>query len=145
MVPFRSTEQGLLFFVTQRADDHRWQWVGGGVEEGETISEGAAREASEELGQSFVLVARLDSQSSVPANHFRSHIDWPSDLFVVPEYSFAARIDDPIVLSEEHSRGKWVGFEEANGLLSWDSNRTALYELNLRLEQGLLESRFVER
>lgn len=38
-----------------------------------------------------------------------------------------------ISLSKEHFNYKWLCFEEAVTLLKWDSNKTALWELNKRL------------
>jgi broad specificity phosphatase PhoE len=38
-----------------------------------------------------------------------------------------------ITLSREHTDYRWVAYAEAARLLRWDSNRTALWELNERL------------
>ncbi len=39
------------------------------------------------------------------------------------------------MLSHEHIELKWECFENADSLLNWDSNKTALWELNERLLQ----------
>ena len=50
------------------------------------------------------------------------------------ERAFGVRLDDQIIaLSGEHTEYQWVTYEEAVKLLRWDSNRTALWELNERL------------
>ena len=36
----------------------------------------------------------------------------------------------PIVLSHEHTELVWLPYKEARERLQWDSNKTALYELN---------------
>ena len=39
-----------------------------------------------------------------------------------------------LALSQEHDMIRWLSFEEATRLLTWDSNRVALWELNERLK-----------
>lgn len=64
---------------------------------------------------------------------------WGSDIFVVPEYSFGAEVEsEDIRPSDEHVGFEWVSYEEAQGQLKWDSNKTALYELDCRLKKSLL-------
>lgn len=41
-----------------------------------------------------------------------------------------------IELSHEHTESVWLTYEETNNKLKWDSNRTALYELNCRLMEA---------
>ena len=41
-----------------------------------------------------------------------------------------------IELSHEHTECVWLTYEETNNKLKWDSNRTALYELNCRLMEA---------
>ena len=36
-------------------------------------------------------------------------------------------------LEDEHTECVWLSYDEATEKLKWDSNRTALYELNCRL------------
>ena len=36
-------------------------------------------------------------------------------------------------VSDEHLDCDWLSYEEAMARLTWDSNKTALYELNCRL------------
>ncbi|MFL1005138.1 NUDIX pyrophosphatase, partial [Vibrio parahaemolyticus] len=57
--------------------------------------------------------------------------------FVVPEYSFSARVSTEPQLSNEHTKFRWCGFQEASELLKYDSNRIALWELNQRLNSNL--------
>jgi dATP pyrophosphohydrolase len=60
-------------------------------------------------------------------------------VFVVDELSFAVELwpGDAIVISEEHAEFTWLSLAEASARLRWDSNRTALWELNERLRRGL--------
>jgi dihydroneopterin triphosphate diphosphatase len=59
---------------------------------------------------------------------------------VVTERAFGVYLDDDqdITLASEHTEYRWVPYEEASRLLRWDSNRTALWELNERLRRDTI-------
>ena len=61
---------------------------------------------------------------------------WGPDIYVIPEYAFAVEIisNDNIQLSNEHKEYKWVEYDEAMKKLKYDSNKTALWELNERIK-----------
>lgn len=77
----------------------------------------------------------LDAVASVPAFHFPDRDLWGPNVYVVLERAFGIHLngDLTIVLSREHTEYQWVAYEQASQLLKWDSNRTALWELNERL------------
>ena len=95
------------------------------------------REAGEEAGiPSKSRWLLLDSKASVARTAFPSATHWPPTLFVVPEHSFAVDATGrDIVLSNEHDEVRWLPFEQAAKLLTWDSNKVALWELNERLKE----------
>ncbi|WP_347343498.1 NUDIX hydrolase [Jatrophihabitans telluris] len=111
--------------------------MAGGVEATEGPEDTARRELQEELTlKHAVPVFRLDSVSSIPAYHF-DRSSWALDMYVVPEFAFAADLTGQQVrLSDEHSALRWLPYEDAHELLTWDSNRTALWELDQRLRRG---------
>lgn len=80
-------------------------------------------------------IIQLTSMAYVPANVFaeKHRKLWPAGTFVIPEFAFAFQCDSDVVLSYEHSGFKWLHYDEAIERLTWDSNKTALYELNCRL------------
>jgi dATP pyrophosphohydrolase len=141
VLPFRRLSDGRVgYAIFLRADnpaDPFWQGVAGGVEGEETLIEAARRELREETG--LAPPARgwiaLDARASVPAIVFRDSQLWGSDTFVVHEYAFGVDVSDgdEIALSHEHSEFRWLEFDAASQLLRYDSNRTALWELNERL------------
>ena len=61
---------------------------------------------------------------------------WPSDTIVIPEYTFGFECTSEMALSREHTGLEWMTYDDAISRLTWDSNKTALYELNFRLLKG---------
>ena len=134
VIPFRRTPAGPEFAVLKRSDAGYWQFVAGGGEDGEAPVQAAQRETKEEVGISGDLTP-LDSLSTVPKECFAVADFWSKDVHVVPEYCFAIDVGArEISLSWEHTECRWVDYVEAFGLLKWDSNRNALWELNERLK-----------
>ena len=142
VLPFRLDARGQIeVAVLRRAEPPMWQFVSGGVEEGESLEEAAARELFEELGIRDVPLMKLDAHACVPAAALGGHrVQWPEDLFVVPERCFAVALPAgaALRLSAEHDEARWVSPAQATGLLTWDSNRVALQELCERLDRGQL-------
>jgi dATP pyrophosphohydrolase len=62
-----------------------------------------------------------------------------NDIVVIPEYSFAVEVrNERIKISSEHTRFEWLSFQEACNQLYWDSNKTALWELDYKLKNNLI-------
>ena len=138
VIPFRRRARDrYVFGVLRRTDDSSWQGVAGGGEQGERPAEAAVREAEEELGLARrCQVFKLSTIASVPAECFSACTEWPADTYVVPEYAFAVDCTGARVrLSLEHDQMRWVAARTARRLLRWDSNRTAVWELERRLER----------
>ena len=58
---------------------------------------------------------------------------------VIPEYTFAVRMDTTIwELSQEHTEYEWVDYNTALKRLRYDSNKTALWELDSKIKLGTL-------
>lgn len=136
MIPFRRTETRLEFAVLRRSEEGWWQFVADGGEEEETPIQAALRETGEEIG---IWDARgwitLDSMSAIPKCNFGAADSWDPSLYVTPEYCFAVDAgSQALTLFREHEECRWVPCDEAYGLLRWDSNRIALWELNERLK-----------
>jgi len=141
VLPFRKTIHGKIdFAVFNRSDNRFWQFISGGGEEDETWEQAAKREAWEEGGIPTILTfLPLQTEATVPVYHFAEHINWPKNLYVIREHSFAVDCNGiNLKISDEHSDFKWLEYEEALSRLHWDSNKTALWELNLRLIQNNL-------
>lgn len=137
VLPYRATPGGSReYAVFRRSDDFQWQGVAGGGEEGESPLDAAERELLEESGLgSESPLFQLDTRDTVPAQIFAAWSQWPTGTYVIPQYFFAVDCGGRAIrLSEEHTAFCWVPYEQAQRLLRYDSNRTALGELEARLE-----------
>jgi len=131
-IPYKWKEDKLLYCVFRRTDSDIWQFIAGGGEDDETPAAAAKREIFEESGIVTDNVKKLISMCHIPSNIYRTEhrMCWDADLYVLPEYSFAFECTDDIKISHEHTEYVWLSFEDATERLRYDSNRTALYELN---------------
>ncbi|MCL2488433.1 MAG: NUDIX pyrophosphatase [Oscillospiraceae bacterium] len=112
------------------------QFIAGGGEDNETPLQAAIREVFEESGINNAKFQQLTSICYIPTNIFSESQRqiWGMDVFVIPEYSFGAEVkSESVNISNEHIGFKWVSYDEAINQLKWDSNKTALFELNCKL------------
>ena len=136
-IPYRIIDGSLRYCVFHRADHDQWQFIAGGGENSETPLDAAKRETFEESGIRSDKWIELKSLAYLPVTIIsekrRQH--WNKDMYVIPEYTFGFECKHGIALSHEHTECVWLSYDEANQKLKWDSNRTALYELNCRLNE----------
>ena len=134
-IPYRITNEKFLYCVFHRSDHDQWQFVAGGGENNETPEQAAKREIFEESGVVAENVTPLTTMCYVTADCFseKARANWSRDTYVIPEYSFAFECSDNVVISREHTEYAWLTYEETIARLKWDSNKTALYELDNRL------------
>ena len=119
------------YAMLQRSDNPLyWQGVSGGVRDKETPKQAALRVSAYEAG--------TPANSTIYEQHFKtflprtifSGVDWHQDILLVPQYYFAIPFSGNLRLSEQHTAYKWCGYEEAMRLIYWQSQQTALFELN---------------
>ena len=142
----RKPKQVLVFLYRKNEDENYeycifyrkrlkfWQGISGGVEDNESLIETVKREVFEETGIIVNDIYQLSTVSSLPVVDVIGEFFWGNDVYVVPEYSFGVPLENyDIHLSNEHKEYKWYLFDEAYEKLKFDSNKTALWELNQRL------------
>lgn len=136
--PYRKCKKSEYeFCVFYRKKMNIWQGIAGGVEDNENPLQTAIREVFEETGINNCKFNQLSATSTIPVVNITGEYTWGDNVYVVNEYSFGVdATDQEINLSNEHKEYKWVNYEDAMKLLSFDSNKTALWELNERLKNN---------
>lgn len=136
--PYKKENEEYKFAIFLRDNMKVWQGICGGGEEGETILETAKRETFEESGlRTDSKFIQLDTTTTIPVIAITGEFSWGEDVYIVKEYCFGVNAENQeIKLSGEHSEYKWLNYEEARKLLKWDSDKTALWELNERLKRN---------
>lgn len=153
IILFKRKDKEINFAVFERNNDKKTkQFISGGVDGNETITETAIRELSEEVNlfkESYELY-KLDSKGDIPVSVYdetknKDQYSW-KDVSFVKEYSFAAEItnenfniDLQGVLQSEHVNFSWLTKEKALGKLTHESNKEALKELYDRIETNTLK------
>jgi 8-oxo-dGTP pyrophosphatase MutT (NUDIX family) len=106
----------LLVLERSQARGGYWNLVAGGVEDGESATEAAARELEEETGlRASVRPLGLDLQYEGPSGPVRV------DSFVAD----ATPAWEP-ALDDEHVAYRWCDLDEAVGLLAYEEPRVAV-------------------
>lgn len=141
---FRPSKNGYEYALFQRSDSKFcWQGVCGGLEDNETLEEGARREIFEEAGiNEHLPLYPLESISYLPDNIFSNdeRAIWGNDIVVIPMYFFAMPFNGEIQLSEEHIAVKWLPYKSAYDLIYYQDQQIALYELNEKLQRNLFHT-----
>lgn len=134
--PFVREKGVYLYAIFKRRDLKFWQGISGGGEDKETPVEAAKREVFEEakIEKSSKFIA-LDSMTTIPIANVGNY-KWKEGVFVLPEHSFGVEVfSKDLKIGKEHSAYKWLSYEKAEQLLKYDSNKTAFWELNYRLNR----------
>lgn len=142
IIPYRIKDKNVQFCIFKRKDLEFWQWISGGVEDfDENLYAAAKREIFEETGvDSNLELTQLECITKIPVVNIVKEFRWGNDIFYADEYSFSVKFDNiDIVLSDEHSLYSWMSFEEAKKLLKYDSNKSALWELNEKIKSGIIK------
>jgi dATP pyrophosphohydrolase len=123
------------YAVLRRTDAGFWQGVTGGGEDDETPLDAARREAFEETGiapdSPFL---KLDTVEPVRVTEFNVGDLWGDEVYVIPQYCFGVLAKErQLTLSPEHTEYRWLRYDEADRLLKYDGNKTALWELDRKV------------
>jgi dATP pyrophosphohydrolase len=137
IIPYRKIDDKIEYCIFKRKDMNAWQWIAGGAEDfDKNILESAKREFWEETNIKDVSLQQLEMTCKIPVVNVVKDFMWGEDVFYSEEYAFSANItDEKIELSNEHTEYKWVDYSEARSLLKYDSNKSALWELDTKLKR----------
>ena len=140
VLPYRQVTAGFEYALFRRADAAYWQGVAGGGEAGESPLRAACRETAEETGLTGDLdFVALDARATVPVVYVTGEFTWGPKVLVIPEFAFGVRaVEDGFTLSDEHTEYGWFSADGAAKAVRWDSNRTAVWELDHRLRHDLV-------
>ncbi|MBU0547039.1 MAG: NUDIX pyrophosphatase [Patescibacteria group bacterium] len=131
--PYIKTGRGYLYAIFKRKDLKFWQGISGGGENNETPIKAAKREVFEEAKIKRSKFIKLDSMTTIPIDCVGNY-KREKNILVLPEYSFGVEMSSKeLVIGKEHSGYKWLSYKKARELLKYDSNKSALWELNYRL------------
>lgn len=130
IIIFKKLDHAVFFLLLQRNQEKGgfWQPITGGVKEGENLLQAAERELGEETG--IKNYRRIIKNVHVFA--------FESDEYgILKEHVFGVEVDpDSIIkLSPEHVASKWCSLDEADTLLKYENNKTALRKLAALLER----------
>lgn len=74
----------------------------------------------------------------IPKTCFSEHKK-NKDIYVIPEYCFAVLLkDEKLIISKEDLEYCWLNYKEAMNCLKYDSNKTALWELKEKINDGVI-------
>ena len=144
VILYKIESNKILYGIFYRNSHPIWQFISGGGENREEPIETVIREIKEEtsLNVEKRKIEKLDSKTTIPVLNITGEYTWGENVYVVPEYSYAIEVKDEdgnIHLSNEHKEYKWVEYDEALEKLKYDSNKTALWELNEKLNKRTKE------
>ena len=134
--PFIKQAGKYYYAIFKRRDLGIWQGIAGGGEGNEKPIEAMRREAYEEasIGKKARYI-RLASMATIPAVNICG-LKW-GDIIMIPELAFGVEaLSKELKISNEHTQYLWLGCESAIKKLKYDSNKSALYELDYRLKNG---------
>ena len=142
ILPYQRTGNRIRYCIFKRSDLPFWQFIAGGGEDADRSPLAAAmREAFEEAGiPESEKYAVLETRCSISAECFpAARRLWGAECLVIPEYAFAVEVPGGAVrLSHEHREFEWADYNTALQKLRYDSNKTALWELDQKIKMGLI-------
>ena len=140
IIPYRNIGDKIEYCIFKRKDMNVWQWIAGGAEDFDAnILESAKRELEEETKIKDVQIQQLELTCKIPVVNIVKDFIWGENVFYSEEYAFYVDITNKkIQLSNEHTEYKWVDYNEAKSLLKYDSNKSALWELDTKLKRYIM-------
>ena len=138
--PYKKDKNGQYLYAVflRNSKKEVWQGIAGGVEDfDKSYLDAFKREAYEEANISFdSKVIPLESTCTIPVEKVTKKFIFGKNTILIYEHSFGVEITkENIKLSNEHKDMKWLSYEDAIKVLTYDSNKNALWELNYKLKK----------
>lgn len=132
--PFIKEGEKYYYAIFKRKDLGMWQGIAGGGEGNEEPIETMRRELYEETSiNKEARYIRLASMTTIPAVNICG-LKW-GDVVMIPEFAFGVEAQSrKLEISNEHTEYLWLSYEDAIDKLKYDSNKSALWELDYRLK-----------
>jgi len=138
VIPYIKEGDKYFYALFKRKDLNIWQAIAGGGEGNESPTKTFRREAFEEAGidQNSPYI-RLSSITTIPVVNIHGFL-WGNNIIMVPEIAFGVEVfSKELVVSNEHTEYEWVECSRALKRLRYDSNRSAVWELDYLLNNGV--------
>lgn len=141
VIPFKIEDNEIKYCVFRRKDLGLWQFVAGGQEDyDKSTVDAARREFLEETGINAKNIYELEGYTKIPVVNVVKDFLWGDDVYFSEEFAFAVKIDkEEIKLSNEHQEYKWHSYEDVKKLLKYDSNKSALWELDTKIKREIIK------
>ena len=138
--PFVEEKGKYYYAIFKRKDLNIWQGIAGGGEGDEKPIETMRREAYEEASiDNKSRYIRLSSLTTIPAVNICG-LKWGKKIIMIPEFAFGVELTSrKLKISSEHTQYLWLSCDDAINKLKYDSNKSALWELDYRLKNGVLD------
>lgn len=138
--PYKKDKNGQYLYAVflRNSKKEVWQGIAGGVEDfDKSYLDAFKREAYEEANISFSSkVIPIESICTIPVERVTKKFIFGENTILIYEHSFGVEVTkENIKLSSEHKDMKWLSYEDAIKILTYDSNKNALWELNYKLQR----------
>ena len=132
IIPYRRLRVVPEYLISKKAGTHCWQSVVGSGENQESPMEAAKRcfeTLTQMKGTNWI---QLDTQTMLPKTFFKGHENWKQVAHVIPQYCFAVETQGEPQPNIHHIF-RWCSGSAAEKLLSYDSNKVAIWEIEAAL------------
>ncbi|MCK4520726.1 NUDIX domain-containing protein [Candidatus Parcubacteria bacterium] len=135
VLPFIREGEKYYYAIFKRKDLNIWQGIAGGGDGNERPIKTMRREAFEEASiDRKSRYIRLASITAIPAVNICG-LKWGKEIIMIPEFAFGIEVSSKkLKISSEHTQYIWLSCKDAINKLKYDSNKSALWELDYRLK-----------
>jgi dATP pyrophosphohydrolase len=138
---YKIVKNKTKFLVLKRSESESypglWQMVTGSVMQGETAVDAAIRELKEETNlkpKKMWIVPNINSYYEPETN----------EILIIPVFLILVDENSSVMISDEHTKYKWLSGKKASNLFSWPGQKKSLEVINQFLNNSESRLKFVE-